>query len=120
MQKRQAAGSGKTLELLMRTVKNRLSDRRKRKLRGTLFVFFCVMTIFLALLLRVRISDRAVELAYEIGQLAAEKSSLEEENRKLELEIARLKTPERISKIAVSDLKMVRASEDTEVIVLER
>ena len=44
---------------------------------------------------------------------------LEEENKKLELEIARLKTPERISSIAVSDLEMVR-SPDTKVITLEK
>ena len=75
--------------------------------------------IFSMLLLRVRLSARAVELAYEIERLATEKKSQEEENRKLALEVARLRSPERISKIAVRDLNMVRAA-DTEVVTLER
>ncbi len=103
----------------MRSAKDRLEDRKRRKLRGTFLIFLVVMIVFSVLLLRVWISDRAVDLAYDIDYLAAEKRSLEEGNRKLTLEIARLKSPERISKIAVEQLKMVRSS-GAEVIVLER
>jgi len=45
------------------------------------------------------------------------KESLEEENKKLLIEIAKLKSPERISKIAVTDLNMIRPSK-VEVVVL--
>lgn len=103
----------------MPTAKDRQAKRKKRKVRALLFAFFAATTVFLVLLIRIGLSDKAVELAYEIEQLAREKKSLEEENEKLDLEIARLRTPERISRIAVSDLNMVRAS-DPKVIVLER
>ena len=101
----------------MRSAKDRLEDRKRKKLRGMFLLFLAVAIVFSALLLRVWISDRAVDLAYEIDCLAAEKKSLEEGNRKLALEIARLRSPERISKIAVAQLNMVRSS-DTEIIVL--
>ena len=103
----------------MRSAKDRLGSRKRKKLRGMSLIFFAVMIVFSVLLLRVWISDKAVDLACEIDRLAAEKKSLEEGNRKLALEIARLRSPERISKIAVAQLNMVRSS-DTEVIVLEK
>jgi cell division protein FtsL len=103
----------------MRSAKDRLANRKRKKLRGLLLILISTVIVFSALLLRVRLSDRAVELAYEIERLAAERKSLEEENRKLTLEIARLKSPKRISKIAVSDLNMVRAP-DAEMVVLEK
>lgn len=102
-----------------RSSSDRFSNRRRSKLRGVLLVLLGIMLVFSVLLLRVRLSDRAVELAYEIDRLAAEKKSLEEENRRLALEIARLKSPERISRIAAADLNMVRTP-DTEVVELER
>ena len=103
----------------MRSAKDRLEDRKRKKLRGMFLLFLAVAIVFSALLLRVWISDRAVDLAHEIDYLASEKKSLEEGNRKLALEIARLRSPERISKIAVAQLNMVRSS-DTEIIVLEK
>lgn len=103
----------------MQNAKDRLAARKRRKLRGMLFILLSAAVIFSMLLLRVRLSARAVELAYEIERLAAEKKSLEEENRKLTLEVARLSSPERISRIAVRDLNMVRAA-DTRVVTLER
>ena len=103
----------------MRNAKDRLASRKRRKLRGVLLILLSAVIIFSMLLLRVRLSARAVELAYEIERLAAEKKSLEEENRKLALEVAELKSPERISKIAINDLNMVRSA-DAEVVTLER
>lgn len=84
-----------------------------------LLIFLSILLLFSALLFRIWFSSKAVELAYEIGRLEAEKEALEEENRKLSLEVAKLKSPERISRIATRDLKMIRSS-DAEVIVLER
>ncbi len=103
----------------MRNAKDRLASRKKRRLRGVLLVLLSAVIIFSMLLLRVRLSARAVELAYEIEYLAEEKKSLEEENRKLELEVAKLKSPERISKIAINELNMVRSA-DAKVVTLER
>ena len=103
----------------MRTTKDKLANRKRKKLRGMLLILLGAIAIFSALLLRVRLSDRAIELACEIESLATDKRALEEENRKLALEIARLKNPERISRIAVEKLGLVRSS-DTEVIVLKK
>lgn len=103
----------------MRNAKDRLTNRKRGKLRGILLILFSAVIIVSMLLIRVRLSARAVELAYEIESLAKDKKSLEEGNRKLELEVARLKAPERISKIAVRDLNMVRSAE-AEVVTLER
>lgn len=103
----------------MPDVVNRLSDIRRRKRRRVLLISLVTLLLFSVLLLRIWFSSKAVELAYEIDRLSAEKEALEEENKKLLLEIAKLESPERIGEIAVTDLKMVRSS-DTEVIMLER
>ena len=63
------------------------------------------------------------KLSKSVGEkklfLATQKEALEEENRRLSLEIARLKSPDRISRIATENLGMVRSS-DAQVIILER
>lgn len=98
---------------------DRLASRKRKKLWGMLLVFLGAVMIFSMLFLRIRLSARAVELAYEIESLAKEKKSLEEENRKLTLDVARLKSPERISRIAINELNMVRSA-DTEVVTVKR
>jgi len=109
----------------MRDVEYSLSDGRKRRkllekrLGRKVLILLGTLLIFSVLLLRVWFSSKGVELACEVDRLVAEKEALEEENRRLSLEIAKLKSPERISKIATTDLKMIRSS-DAEVIVLER
>jgi cell division protein FtsL len=103
----------------MRDVDDKLSDNRRRKRRKKFLILLGTLLLFSVLLLRVWFSSKAVELAYEIDRLAAQKEALEEENRKLSLEIARLESPERISRIATTDLKMIRSS-NAEVIMLEK
>jgi len=103
----------------MPDVDDRLSDNRRRKRRRKILILLGTLLLFSVLLLRIWFSSEAGELAYEIDRLAAEKEVLEEENRNLSLEIARLESPERISKIATTDLKMIRSS-NAEVIMLER
>jgi cell division protein FtsL len=51
--------------------------------------------------------------------LAVKKESLEEENKKMLVEIGKLRSPERVGKVAINDLNMVR-SPDTKVIFLEK
>jgi len=103
----------------MRDVEDSLSGNRRGKQRRKALILLGTLLLFSVLLLRVWFSSKAVELACEVDHLAAEKEALEEENRRLLLEIARLKSPERISKIATTDLGMIR-SLDAEVIMLER
>ncbi len=96
-----------------------MSNSKKKKRRGTLLILLGILMLFSFLVLRVWFSSKAVELAYEVDHLTAEKEALEEENRKFSLEIAKLKSPERISRIAKVDLNMIRPSR-VEVITLER
>jgi cell division protein FtsL len=84
-----------------------------------LLILLGALLFFSFLLLRVWFSSKAVELVYEIDNLVAQREALEEENRKLSLRIAKLKSPERISRIATTDLRMVRSS-DAQVVVLEK
>ena len=102
----------------MQDTENILTPKRRRRIRMLLFLLG-VFVLFLVLLLRIWFSSKAVELAYEIDRLAAEKETLEEENRRFVLQIAALRSPERISRIAVEDLKMVRPA-DAAVIFLKR
>ena len=53
---------------------------------------------------------RAIRAGYEIGDRLAEKRELEEEGRKLRLELSLLRSPERIEKLAREKLGMVRPS----------
>ena len=107
------------IQMLMQDSGNSLSDVKKRKRGKAILLLLGVFLLFSVLLLRVWFLSRAVELAYEIDRLAADKEALEEENERASLEIARLKSPERIGRIAEEDLKMVR-SLDAKVIILER
>jgi len=84
-----------------------------------LLFLFGALLFFSGLLLRIWFLSKAVDLAYETDGLTIQKEALEEENRRLSLEIARLKSPDRISKIATENLRMFRSS-DAEVIILER
>lgn len=89
----------------------------KKKNRKRILVLFCLLLVFPILFLRIWFLSKAVESAYETNLLMTKKESLEEENKKLLIEIAKLKSPERISKIAVTDLNMIRPSK-VEVVVL--
>lgn len=105
----------------MKNDKDRLSNTKQerfwKRLLQAFLIFLGALILFTILLLRVWLPSKAVEIAYEIELLAQEKESLEEENTRLSLEIARLKTPERIERIAINELKMVRSSEiEVEVI----
>lgn len=103
----------------MRDNEDKLSNSKRRRRQKTLLIFLGTSLLFSVFLLCIWFSSKAVELAYEVDRLAKEKETLEEESKRLSLEIARLKSPERISKIATTDLKMIRSSE-AEVVTLER
>lgn len=74
-------------------------------LRSTCLVLFIIttaMTIFF--LIR---SGMAAENAYALNQIKSKASVLEAENARLHLDIAQLKSPERIQAIAVQELGMI-------------
>jgi cell division protein FtsL len=97
----------------------RTGNRRRIKWRKVLLITFGFLLILSLLFLRVWMISDAVEIACEIDALAEKKESLEEENKKMLVEIGKLKSPERVGKVAINDLNMVR-SPDTKVIFLEK
>ena len=103
----------------MQETGKRLSNVRHKNRRRISIVLLCASLLFLVLFLRIWFSSKAVELACEINLLAAEKETLGEDKKKISLEIAKLRSPERITRIATRDLKMIRSS-DAEVIELEK
>jgi cell division protein FtsL len=107
------------LILVMDIREEGLQNSGKKVLWRSFLVFFGVLLVFLFLLIRVWLPSKAVEIAIEIGKLEDQKRALEEENLKLALEITKLKAPERIEKIATTELNMIRSPE-IEVIVLEK
>ncbi|HGE72720.1 TPA: cell division protein FtsL [Candidatus Poribacteria bacterium] len=87
-----------------------------RKIFAIISIVFVIISL---LFLRVWIMSNAVQIACEINSLDQKKEALEEENKKMMIELATLKSPERINKVAIDDLNMVRSS-DSKIIFLER
>lgn len=91
-----------------------MSNRHK-----IIFTIAIVFIVILLLFLKVWIMSNAVQIACEINSLDQKKENLEEENKKLMIELATLRSPERINKIAIYDLNMVRSPE-SKIIFLEK
>lgn len=87
----------------------------RHKILTIAIVFFVILLLFF----RVWIMSSAVQIACEINSLDQKKENLEEENKRLMIELATLKSPERINKVAIYDLNMVRSPE-SKIIFLER
>lgn len=69
-------------------------------------LFMAVMIAIAAMFITVR-SEAIIRAGYELVQLKAQAAKMERENEALRLEIARLKSPQRIQHIATSRLGMV-------------
>lgn len=78
-----------------------------------------IVSLLSILFLRVWISSESIRLAHELEALIEQKDSLEGSKRKILAQIEELKSPSRISKIAVNKLGMVR-SPDTKIIFVEK
>lgn len=91
---------------------------RKKLVRISILIF-SILIIFSLLLLRIWMLSDAIKLAYEVDNLIEEKEKIENENTKLVAEIARLKSTDRIKRIAIEDLNMVMAPK-TKIILIER
>ncbi|HHD11372.1 MAG TPA: cell division protein FtsL [Deltaproteobacteria bacterium] len=77
--------------------------RFKRALEDRSFLYTALITVFLiALVILVYLWCRltVVNLGYEISRLNMERKVALEENRRLKIELSRLKSPQRIEKIA--------------------
>jgi cell division protein FtsL len=67
--------------------------------------FLVVVTTAVA---QVSLRYRIVRAGYAVGEKLAEQRALEEEGRRLRLELSLLRSPERVEKVARGDLGMVR------------
>jgi len=97
----------------------RTGNHRKIKWHKVIIVVISFLVIMPLLFLRIWLMSDAVEIAVEINALTEKKELIEEENKRMLVEIGKLKSPDRIGNVAVNDLNMVR-SPDTKVIFLEK
>ncbi len=89
--------------LRTKTILKEQNVRIRRALEDRSFLYTAVITTFLmALVILVYLWCRltVVNLGYEISRLNMERKLALEENRRLKIELARLKSPQRIERIA--------------------
>ena len=82
------------------------SDARDSRFVMTVVIAGGVVLAFAFIFLWSRMT--AVKFGYEISKANATRSALVEKNRRLTLEHARLKSPERIEAVAASELGLIR------------
>jgi len=82
-------------------------------------LFFTLLMLFLigASLFYVWSRIQVIQLGYEISNAVKQERALIETNKKLRVEIAQLKSYERIEQIAVEELKMMKPTPDQVVII---
>jgi cell division protein FtsL len=97
----------------------RTDNHKKIKWHKMIAIAISFLVMLFLLFLRIWLTSDAVEIAVEINDLNEKKELIEEENKKMLVEIGKLKSPDRIGNIAVNDLNMVM-SPDTKVIFLEK
>ncbi len=86
--------------------------------RNLVFVALVVALVFLACsLLYVWAHHQIISLGYEISKTAQEEQTLLQDNKKLRLELAGLKTPRRIESMALNDLGFVKPQKEQLIIV---
>ena len=69
--------------------------------------FSLLILIFIASMLMVAQNDQLVQTSYQLVEMNADVAKLEKENQSLRIDIARLKSPERIVNIATQQLGLV-------------
>jgi cell division protein FtsL len=95
----------KHLTMLGQRAKQAVDDAGENLSPLTLTVFF-VAPIVAAALFNVWIHVATVRLGYELSTAARDHESLVEENRGIRIEIATLKSPERLKRLATDNYKM--------------
>ena len=95
----------KNLTMLGQRAKKAVDDAGENLSPLTLTVLF-VVPIVAAALFNVWIHVATVRLGYELSTAARQHESLVEENRGIRIEIATLKSPERLKRLASENYKM--------------
>ncbi|HBT47531.1 MAG TPA: hypothetical protein DEA73_06600 [Peptococcaceae bacterium] len=84
------------------------AGRKKVRGRGRLLAVLLVLAAFGLGLLWTYQSISLVLKGYELNRLKAEISTLQQANERLQLEVARLKSPEHVAQVATTRLGMVK------------
>jgi cell division protein FtsL len=98
-------------------------DRGKRSkplaIRSNLLVLFIFLMLFLigSSLFYVRSRIQVIQLGYEISNALKEDRAFNEENKKLRLEIATLKSYARIERVAIEELGMTKPKPDQVIVI---
>jgi cell division protein FtsL len=75
---------------------------------AVLFILGAFAIVVVAAALHVSLRYRVIRTGYAIGERLAEKRELEEEARKIRLELSLLRSPERVERLAREKLGMVK------------
>ena len=102
--------------------KNNKSPKEKIASKGRLRRLTTIVAIFLWLLLSgfgyVWCRVQVVELGYQLSDIHRLHTRLLNDNKKLHLELARLKAPERVQRIAIEQLGLKHPTKD-QIVVLQ-
>ena len=91
---------------IRKTVQQRRQEKNLNNALRTRCMILFVITTVLAVFFILR-SGMAASEAYQLNQMKGQATVLETENARLHLEIAHLKSPERIQQIAQQELGMI-------------
>jgi cell division protein FtsL len=120
---------GSTEELQMAKSLNRSADRilwmdegkrtKRIAIKSNLLLVFILLMFFLigGSLFYVWSRIEVIQIGYEISNALKEERALNEESKKLRLEIATLKSYARIEKMAVEELRMAKPKPDQVIVI---
>ncbi|MFH1238758.1 MAG: cell division protein FtsL [bacterium] len=92
-----------------------MANRKKRTSRRVYFLY--VTVIFCAFFFYVWQHIQVIKVGYRINKLQAQLEELKNKNRYLRVQANQLKSLDRIEKIAIEELKMVKPNRNDKVIM---
>lgn len=93
------------------------ADLAPKKLDIVKFLMICMVLLTIVSTFHVWSRFRLIELNLQIGEVTNQMKELEQEQKRLKLEAAALKTPARIEAIAKHDLGMIVPQDEQTVLV---
>ncbi len=104
-------------EHLLREENNSKRKKRATKLKQVLFFSLFLLFLIGGSLFYVWSRIQIIQYGYEISKALREERNLQEINKRLRLEVAILKSYERIEKVATEELRMVKPKPDQVIII---
>lgn len=91
--------------------------KRERKLKPIFFFILFLLFLIGGSLFYVWSRIQVIQYGYEISKALKEERNLQELNKRLRLEVAMLKSYERIERVATEELRMVKPKPDQVIII---